>query len=283
MISEKTLSGGFSIPVLGMGTWCFGGRETHNPENDDEAQIDAIRAGIDMGLRLIDTAEYYAAGYAETLTGKAIQGYDRNRLFLTSKVWKTHLRHDDVLKAAEDSLKRLGTDYFDLYLYHQIDDAVPLEETISAMNELVRRGMTKHIGVSNFALPRLQKAIACSGVPIVMNQVQYSLTIREPETTGLLAFCQKNDIMLQAWRPVRGLTENEVTQSLCAKYGCTLHQLALAWLLNQKNVCTVTAMKTISHIPENIKSAGIRMDAADVEFLREQMPDRQVTGAVPLR
>ena len=145
------LKNGFSLPVLGMGTWLFGGRETRDPSNDDAGQIAALQAGIEAGFSLIDTAEYYAGGYAETLTGRAIAGYPRAGLFLTSKVWKTHLRRDDVLRAAENSLRRLGTDYLDLYLYHQVSEQVPLEETIGAMNELVERKLVRHIGVSNFA------------------------------------------------------------------------------------------------------------------------------------
>ena len=278
----KSLKNGFTLPVLGMGTWQFGGRETRNPENDDAGQIAALQAGLDAGFTLIDTAEYYAAGHAETLVGKAIAGFPREKLFLTSKVWKTHLRRDDVFRAAEASLKRLGTDRLDLYLYHQVNDEVPLEETLGAFNELVQNGMVRNIGVSNFAPDRLERAVRCSSVPIVVNQVHYSLKFREPESSGLLEYCRKHDILLQAWRPLRGVEPCALTDELCRKYGLTLHQLGLAWLLSQDPVTAITAMKNPAHIPENLRALEVRLSASDIELLRDGFPGRNYVSTVPL-
>ena len=276
------LQNGFSLPVLGMGTWLFGGRETRDPANDDAGQIAALQAGIEAGFSLIDTAEYYAGGYAETLTGRAIAGYPRAGLFLTSKVWKTHLKRDDVLRAAENSLRRLGTDYLDLYLYHQVSEQVPLEETIGAMNELVERKLVRHIGVSNFAPTRLERAMRASSVPIVLNQVHYSLKFREPESSGLLDFCREHDVPVQAWRPVRGVETCPLTEELCRKCELSLHQLALAWLMSQKNIGTITAMKNPAHLPENIRAAETVLAEPDVERLRQEYPDVNYVSTVPL-
>ena len=276
------LKNGFSLPVLGMGTWLFGGRETRDPANDDAGQIAALQAGIEAGFSLIDTAEYYAGGYAETLTGRAIAGYPRAGLFLTSKVWKTHLKRDDVLRAAENSLRRLGTDYLDLYLYHQVSEQVPLEETIGAMNELVERKLVRYIGVSNFAPTRLARAMRASSVPIVLNQVHYSLKFREPESSGLLDFCREHDVLVQAWRPVRGVETCPLTEELCRKYELSLHQLALAWLMSQKNIGTITAMKNPAHLPENIRAAETVLAEPDVERLRQEYPDVNYVSSVPL-
>ncbi len=276
------LKNGFSLPVLGMGTWLFGGRETRDPANDDAGQIAALQAGIEAGFSLIDTAEYYAGGYAETLTGRAIAGYPRAGLFLTSKVWKTHLKRDDVLRAAENSLRRLGTDYLDLYLYHQVSEQVPLEETIGAMNELVERKLVRYIGVSNFAPTRLERAMRASSVPIVLNQVHYSLKFREPESSGLLDFCREHDVLVQAWRPVRGVETCPLTEELCRKYELSLHQLALAWLMSQKNIGTITAMKNPAHLPENIRAAETVLAEPDVERLRQEYPDVNYVSSVPL-
>ncbi len=276
------LKNGFSLPVLGMGTWLFGGRETRDPANDDAGQIAALQAGIEAGFSLIDTAEYYAGGYAETLTGRAIAGYPRAGLFLISKVWKTHLKRDDVLRAAENSLRRLGTDYLDLYLYHQVSEQVPLEETIGAMNELVERKLVRHIGVSNFAPTRLERAMRASSVPIVLNQVHYSLKFREPESSGLLDFCREHDVLVQAWRPVRGVETCPLTEELCRKYELSLYQLALAWLMSQKNIGTITAMKNPAHLPENIRAAETVLAEPDVERLRQEYPDVNYVSTVPL-
>ena len=282
MMRKVLLKNGFSLPVLGMGTWLFGGRETRDPANDDAGQIAALQAGIEAGFSLIDTAEYYAGGYAETLTGRAIKGYPRANLFLTSKVWKTHLKRDDVLRAAENSLRRLGTDYLDLYLYHQVSEQVPLEETIGAMNELVERKLVRHIGVSNFAPTRLERAMRASSVPIVLNQVHYSLKFREPESSGLLDFCREHDVLVQAWRPVRGVETCPLTEELCRKYELSLYQLALAWLMSQKNIGTITAMKNPAHLPENIRAAETVLAEPDVERLRQEYPDVNYVSTVPL-
>ena len=282
MMRKVLLKNGFSLPVLGMGTWLFGGRETRDPANDDAGQIAALQAGIEAGFSLIDTAEYYAGGYAETLTGRAIAGYPRAGLFLTSKVWKTHLKRDDVLRAAENSLRRLGTDYLDLYLYHQVSEQVPLEETIGAMNELVERKLVRYIGVSNFAPTRLARAMRASSVPIVLNQVHYSLKFREPESSGLLDFCREHDVLVQAWRPVRGVETCPLTEELCRKYELSLHQLALAWLMSQKNIGTITAMKNPAHLPENIRAAETVLAEPDVERLRQEYPDVNYVSSVPL-
>ena len=180
-MNKKSLKQNFSLPLLALGTWGFGGREFHDPDNNDARQIEAIENAVTAGLTWIDTAEYYADGYAETLIGTALRGAKRDSYQICSKVWKTHLRRDDVWRSAENSLNRLKTDHFDLYLYHQIDDNVPLEETLGAMNELVEQKITQNIGVSNFSAERLERAMRISDAPIVVNQVEYSLVCREPE------------------------------------------------------------------------------------------------------
>src|SRR3989344_7065137 len=117
-IPVKTLKSGFSMPVFGFGTWQMGGRHERDPQNDDEADVRAIKVAIDAGITHIDTAESYSAGHAEELVAEAIKGYDRSKLFIVSKVKPEHLAPDDLLAACENSLKRLQTDYLDLYLLH---------------------------------------------------------------------------------------------------------------------------------------------------------------------
>jgi len=279
----RTIDGihGFSIPCLGMGTWCFGGKVERDPENDDAGQIAALQAGIAAGFTLIDTAEYYAAGYAETLVGRAIAGYDRRRLFLTSKVWKSHLRRDDVRRAAEATLRRLGTDYLDLYLYHQPSDEVPLEETVGAMNELVAEGMVRAIGVSNFAADRLRRAYRATSVPFAVNQYHYNLAVREVEPE-ILGICREAGTVLQAWRPIRDLRESPLTVELCRKYSVTLAQLAIGWLLAQPGVATIVAMRDPRHIPESLAALELRLTPEECRALRDDYPYRAASG-VPLR
>lgn len=280
-MNSKQLKNGFEIPLLGLGTWGFGGREFHNPENNDTRQIEAIENAVTSGITWIDTAEYYADGYAETLIGMALRGAKRDSYQICSKVWKTHLRRDDVWRAAENSLNRLKTDHFDLYLYHQIDENVSLEETINAMNELVQQKITKYIGVSNFKAERLERAMQISEAPIVINQVEYSLVCREPEKE-LLPFCQENDVIMQAWRPLQYLKDCSLTDDLCAKYDVSLQQLALAWLTAQTNVTTIAGSIDPVHQWDNIAAVNLKLDEDDIELLRRDYPDQREISRVPL-
>ena len=280
----KSLKNGFAIPVLGQGTWRMGGVDTPDTANDD-ADIAAIRRGIATGLCHIDTAEMYAGGHAEELVGIAMkgQGIRRADYFLTDKVWKTHLRYDDVLRAAEASLKRLGTDYIDLYLIHQVNPDVPEEETIRAMNRLKREGVIRHIGVSNFSEERLKRAQAASDAPIVANQLHYNLRIREIEQCGLLDYCRSQDIMVIAWRPLRGLDlALPLIVTLAEKYGKTPSQIALNWLLCQENVVTITKAANPLHLAENMGALGWVLEKEDAGRLRREYPAEAVSDAVPL-
>lgn len=281
-MKNKTLKCGFSIPVLGMGTWQMGGRMERDSRNDDAGQIQALKTGLDLGFNLIDTAESYADGKAEELVGEAIRGYDRGKLFLASKVWKTHVAYDDVLRAAENSLKRLGTDYLDLYLYHQVNNEVPLKETMRAFDRLVSEKLVRHIGVSNFALERFKRAQACAEHKIVVNQIHYSLSVREPESE-LLPWLQENDVMIQAWRPLRGVPDCALLNELCTKYGKTKSQIALNWLIMQKNIVTITASSSARHIQDNLDAAAFEMAPSDVELLTRDFPEKKfISDAVPL-
>lgn len=283
-MKKKTLCNGFSLSCLGMGTWGTGGRESRDASCDEASLVQVLRTGIETGYDRIDMAEYYAAGYSEELVGKAIVGMNRESVFLTSKVWKTNLRDGDVQRACERTLRRLGTDYLDLYLIHQVNEDVPLEETVGAMCDLVDSGKVRWIGVSNFSAARLRRAQASSRHPIVLNQVHYNVTVRECEASGLLSYCQEHDVMLEAWRPLRGLeTGDALTVELCGKYGCTAHQLALAFLLCQRNVVTLTAMRSVGHMPENLRALEVSLSEEDIERIRREYPNQvMVSPTVPL-
>ena len=130
-IPTKKLKSGFEMPVFGLGTWKMGGDVNYNPNNDDEADIKAIKKAIDMGITHIDTAEKYAEGHAEKLVGKAIKGYKRSKLFIVSKVAESNLKYDDLINSCKKSLERLGTDYLDLYLIHGPSLTIPIQESIA--------------------------------------------------------------------------------------------------------------------------------------------------------
>jgi len=285
MIPVKTLKCGFSMPVFGFGTWMMGGGMTHDPSNDDAADIMAIERAIDAGITHIDTAEMYAAGHAEHLVGKAIKGRDRSKLLLVSKVSPQNLKYGDVMRSCEKSLKRLGTDYLDLYLIHKPNDAIGLKETMQAMNKLQNEGLIRNIGVSNFTKERMREAQMHSDHQIVATQVHLNLAFREPERKRVTDYCRQNDAFLIAWRPVQGAIEEqpEIVKELCAKYGKTPVQIALNWLVCQDNVVTLAKMRHLEHLEENLGAFGWEMEKEDVERLRTEYPNqRDVSDAVPL-
>lgn len=287
MSAEKKLDCGFSMPVLGLGTWQMGGRETRAPSDDGKSSAEALAAGLEMGYRHIDTAEMYAAGFSEEIVGNAISDFDRSALFLTSKVWKTHLHYDDVLRAAEGSLKRLKTDYLDLYLIHQVDDSVPIRETMRALNRLVDEKLIRNIGVSNFAIERFEHAQGWADSKVVANQVHYNLKIREAEKSGLLKYCRENDVMLIAWRPLqKGMLLEKVpdcVREVADQTGLSAAQIALSWLTSQANVVTISMTRNPAHMKENLEAAEVTLPSETVEFLRREFPDQEeISPTVPL-
>lgn len=288
LIPTKKLTNGFEIPVFGLGTWLFGGDSVRNPENDDRGQIQAIVQAIESGITHIDTAENYAEGHSEELVGKAIADFDRKNLLIVSKIDKLHLRYEDVLTACRASLKRLNSEYLDLYLIHAPNDEVPLSETLRAMDKLVAEGLVKNLGVSNFTTRRFVEAQKLTKNKLVVNQVYYNLSVREPENEGLLAYCQRNDVILEAYRPFdKGvLLDNtpEVIMGMSNKYHKTFSQIALNWLISQKNVITISKITSLEHLNENLNALNWTMDKEDIETLRKLFPNQiERSDRLPLR
>ena len=286
-IPTKSLDNGFTIPVFGFGTWMMGGDFIHNPDNDDRADIAAIKTAIEMGVIHIDTAEKYAQGHAERLVAEAIKDFDRSKLLIVSKVASENLKHPDVIKAAKASLARLQISYLDLYLIHAPNPDVPIAETMQAMDILLSEGLIRNIGVSNFTIERFEKAQACTKNKIVANQLHLNLIFREPERKGLLAYCQKKDIMFIAWRPVQkgALTDHgtPLLDEMCTKYHKTPAQIAINWLISQYNVVTLSKMTRRQHLKENLGALGWQMAAEDIKRLRKEFPDQKdVSDVVPL-
>jgi diketogulonate reductase-like aldo/keto reductase len=287
-IPTKSLKNGFTMPVFGLGTWTIGGKREYNPDNDDQANIASIKNAIEAGITHIDTAESYADGYAETLVGKAIQGYEREKLFLVSKVRKEKLRYADLLQSTQQSLNRLQTNYLDLFLIHSPSESIAIEESMQAMTELKKTGLIKNIGVSNFSVQRFEAAQAVTSEPIVVNQLHLNLQYRETEQKGLVKFCQTNDVMFVAWRPLQGgqlaVEAGSLLKKISQKYHKTPNQIAINWLIAQKNLVTISMMKSAEHLRENLGAVDWQMDPADIELLRKNFPNQQsISDVAPLR
>jgi diketogulonate reductase-like aldo/keto reductase len=287
-VPDKTLQNGFSMPVYGLGTWNIGGSWEQGPQDEDSPDIWAIRNAVDdFGVTHIDTAEIYGHGNTEKLIGQALKGRDRSKVFLASKVYDGHLGDDDVIAACKASLSRLMTDYLDLYLIHKYSPDFPLEETIRALDALKDEGLIKNIGVSNFNVEHLKEAQRYSKYPIVCNQVHYNLEFREPERAGLLQYCQENDVMLVAYRATQkgafGKVEAPIIKELSEKYKKTPMQIALNWLISQKNVVAIAKTKSVEHLKDNVGALGWQMEPGDIERLRAEYPDQKDTSnSVPL-
>ncbi|MHC1782339.1 MAG: aldo/keto reductase [Anaerolineaceae bacterium] len=258
------------IPKIGFGTWTVGGWDAPDPSGDEYALV-ALRSALELGYTAFDTAERYASGHAEELLGRAIRdsGVPREKLFITSKVNPENLAYRDVLTACVGSLSRLQMDFLDLYLIHWPMTGMNLKETFRALNLLVREGRVRHLGVSNFDLPLLKQAAVLSETPLLTDQVPYSLANRAYAENGVLEYCQKNDILLTAYSPVKrgGIHDNPVCLSIAAARGATPEQIALAWLISQPRVITIPLSFNPQHQKENLAAGDILLSAEELEKL----------------
>lgn len=256
------------IPKIGFGTWSIGGGMSPD-RSKDERSFRALRSALETGYIHFDTAEMYASGHSEVLLGQAVResGVPREELFIASKASASHLRYEDLLRACENSLRHLGMDYLDLYLIHWPSGSIPLSETFRALNQLVREGQVRNIGVSNFDVRLLKQAQAESGTPILTDQVPYSLADRSYVRNGVLKYCQENDILLTAYSPIKEgrLRVSSNVQAIADAHNATPYQIALAWLVSQPRVITIPMSFNPEHIAENFVAADIELSVAEIE------------------
>lgn len=285
-IPTKKLKNGFELPIYGLGLWRMGGGSWQTDTSHDREDIIAIQAALEAGITHIDTAEGYGAGHAEELLGKAIKGYSRSKLIIATKVSGAHQSYDELLRSFEASMKRLGTDYIDLYLLHTYPKpGIDIAGTGKALDKLVDQGLVRNVGVCNMSPNRFNEVQKHTQHKIVCNQVHYNVQYREAEHKGVLQQAQANDVMLVAWRPIQKgvLPESEVMRKIAGKYGKTLTQVAINWLISQQNVVTISKTSSRDHLDENLGALDWTMEPEDVELIRSDFPDQQlVSDAVPL-
>ena len=253
---------GEKVSTIGMGTWHFG---DYRSTEERDRQVTVLRRGVELGLNLIDTAERYASGRSEEVVGEAVKDI-RKDVFIATKVAGEHLRHDDVIRACKASLKRLRTSYIDLYQVHWPDPAVPIKETMSAMEKLVQNGLVRYVGVSNFSVSETEDARgALSKNEIISNQVEYSLTNRyvEPE---ILPYCAREKITLMAYSPLsRGKIADSIPKALLQKYSLSPAQMILNWVTRQEDVVAIPKSADIRHLEENASSVSVRLARAEYD------------------
>lgn len=250
-------AGGAEIPVLGFGTY--------NLYGDTCRQ--AVRDAVEMGYRHVDTAEFYD-NHRPVGEGIAEASVPRQEIFLTTKVWKTHLEGDQVHDVVRTALADLDVDYINLLLVHWPNEAVPIEETMRAMNELQREGAVRHVGVSNFSVDQLDEAMDASQTPIVTNQVRYDPRTDQRE---LLEFAIESGVLLSAYSPLgKGdILEEPLLRTIGDRYDKSPAQVALRWLIQQPNVLAIPKAESRDHRFENLQVFDFELTAEEMRSIFE--------------
>lgn len=266
-------AGEVTLPAIGQGTWYMG-------ENDRQhsKEVDALRAGIDAGLTLIDTAEMYADGGAEEVVGDALQGGLRDKVYLVSKVYPWNAGGKKANAACEASLRRLKTDYLDLYLLHWRGN-FSLAETVEVMETLIAQGKIRRWGVSNLDYADMQELWRVQGgKACVTDQVLYHLGSRGIEY-DLLPWCQQQQMPVMAYCPLAqagrlrdGLLNNSVVTDIARAHNATAAQILLAWVISHEGVMAIPKAGTVAHAQENAAALNITLSAEELARLDNAFP-----------
>jgi diketogulonate reductase-like aldo/keto reductase len=273
MISREFGNTGVQVPVIGQGTWEIG-----DSRSRADQEIRSLRAGIDLGLSHIDTAEMYGNGRSEELVGRAISDI-RHRVFLTSKVLPSNASYAGTLRACEQSLRRLGTDYLDLYLLHWWSEAHPIEDTMAAMEELVRAGKVRFIGVSNLENDEMRRAEdALAHEKIACNQVCYHLQARGIEFS-VTNYCTSRGIAVVGYSPFgsgkfpgEGSREWQTLADIGRRHGKTPRQVALNFLTRREGLFSIPKAANADHVRENAGAVGWDLTVEDLQAIDDAFP-----------
>lgn len=313
---EQRILGEFTVSAIGLG--CMGLSQAYGVQ-DEEASIRTLHRAVELGVTFFDTAEVYGPHRNERLLGRALKPH-RDRLVIATKFGFTYnpARRDfgeitgtdgspaNARRVAEASLKRLDTDVIDLYYLHRADPAVPIEETVGAMADLVAEGKVRAIGLSEVSADTLRRAHAVH--PITALQSEYSLWTRDVETNGVLAACRDLGVSFVPFSPLgRGFLTGQVTmgegdfreglprfqpknaeanrklvaviEQIATAKGATAAQVALAWVLAQgADIIPIPGAKKIPHLEQNVAAAGVTLDQADLALLDQTFAPEHVAG-----
>jgi diketogulonate reductase-like aldo/keto reductase len=261
---------GASVAALGQGSAGLG--QGRHPE---AAEADALRTGISLGMNLIDTAEIYGDGRSETLIAGAISG-QRDRTFLVSKVWPTHVAGDGIARACDASLGRLGTDHLDLYLLHWPRPGMDLASIVAGFESLRAAGKVRAWGVSNFKVGDMEKLFQIrQGDRCATNQVPYSLDDRGIER-GLLPWCERHGMPVMAYSPLGGpgasLLRDPTLARIGEAHGCSAAAVALAWSIRSGNVFAIPESGSVAHVKENAVALTLTLRPQELQTLDAAHP-----------
>jgi diketogulonate reductase-like aldo/keto reductase len=266
-IPQVRLPSGETVPQLGQGTWHMGENSRLRKE-----EVAALKLGLDLGLTLIDTAEMYGNGGAEEVVAEAVQGR-RDECFIVSKVLPENSTKAGTIAACERSLKRLKTDRIDLYLLHW-RGRPKLEETLAGFEALIASGAIRSWGVSNFDVDDMDELVALpGGAACGSNQLLYNLRRRGIEA-GLLPWCREHDIPIMAYSPIEQgrLLRDRALTAVAIRHRATPAQIALAWVLRQKDMMVIPKATMLEHVRENRAALDIKLTEQDLGELNRAFP-----------
>jgi len=280
-------AGGARVSAIGLGTWQFGSREWgYGPVYAGKVAGDIVRRALELGVNLVDTAEFYGFGRSERIVGEAIRGR-RERVFLATKIFPIGLPFM-IGWRARGSARRLGVDQIDLYQQHWPSPLFPARSTMPRMRRLVEAGLVRHVGVSNFSLQQWQEAEQALGGPVLSNQVLFSLVHREPER-GLVPWAQEKGRIVIAYSPLgQGLLSGKYQQAtptnlrrvrrefsaesrarlsplidalgeIGTRHGATRAQVSLAWLIRKPNVVAIPGASSVKQLEENVAASDLEL------------------------
>jgi aryl-alcohol dehydrogenase-like predicted oxidoreductase len=290
---------GIRLSKIGLGCWQFGSREWGYGRN--YAEHEAIRItqrALDLGINLIDTAEVYGFGQSERIVGQAIRER-RDEAFVATKIFPVLPIAPVVQDRARRSASRLGIDTIDLYQVHWPHPLVPDTATMEGMRTLQRRGLIRHVGVSNYSLARWQQAERALGSPVISNQVEYSLAARDPDR-DLVPYAGANDRVVIAYSPLaqgfltarydadhrpggirttnalflpanleRGAELLEALRRVAQRHDATPAQVALAWVIHRRNVVAIPGASSVEQLERNVAAADLELSDEDDRVLTE--------------
>jgi diketogulonate reductase-like aldo/keto reductase len=266
MIRTVTLPDQMQVPALGQGAWRMGEDARRRKQ-----EIASLRAGVDLGMTLIDTAEMYGDGATESLIGEALADV-RDQVFLVSKVYPQNAGRGRIERACEGSLRRLRTDRLDLYLLHW-RGAIPLAETVEGMEALVAAGKIRRWGVSNLDSADMDELLRVGGEACATNQILYNVTARGAEF-DLMPRLRARHIPVMAYSPIgQGRLPNSPALAAVAKrHGATPFQAALAWVLRDPTVIAIPKAADATHLNDNRRALDLALTDEDLASINEEFP-----------
>ncbi len=255
-----------AVPALGQGTWRMG-----EDARLRRQEIAALRLGVEMGMTLVDTAEMYGDGATESLVGEALSGF-RDRIFLVSKAYPQNAGRGRLKRACAASLRRLKTDYLDLYLLHW-RGSIPLAEMVEGMKALIAAGMIRQWGVSNLDIGDMDELLAAGGERCAADQILYNITERGPEF-ALLPKLDQLRIPAMAYSPVVQGNPPDASglAAVAERHGVTVFQVALAWILRRPNIIVIPKAATEAHVRDNLAAANLRLEDDDLAAIDADFP-----------